>query len=62
MMRLQIYFSQYHLHSVFGGKKIAFQHMHIAIINSEFWLGSSVSLNGPIHVNHSCLQASLGTH
>lgn len=40
----------------------ALQHMNIAIINSELWLGPSVSLNGPIRVNHCCLQASLGTH
>lgn len=40
----------------------ALQHMNIAIINSELWLGPSVSLNGPIRVNHCCLQGSLGTH
>lgn len=40
----------------------ALQHMNIAIINSALRLGPSVSLNGPIGVNHCCLQASLGTH
>lgn len=45
-----------------GATLNALQHMNIAIINSELWLGPSVSLNGPIRVNHCCLQAGLGTH
>lgn len=73
MMRLKIHFSQDRFHSVLENRERkekkreratlnALRHMNIAIINSELWLGPSVSLNGPIRVNHCCLQASLGTH
>lgn len=56
-----LYFSQNRFLSVPGEKLPFTARTHTVIINSESWLGSSVSLNGSIHVNHSCLQAGLGS-